>query len=485
MRRTRAWSRGLHAAGILGLAVLLSGSYCSWRGYYVPGGLKSPVARTAIGPVGGFASVYVNGTEFVDDSAAFTLDGAAAAESQLLVGQVATVTGATASGGSGTPATGTATAVAVSTKLVGPVTAIDRPAGSVTVLGQTVQITGDTSIGAGVAPTDAGGLVVGQVVAIDGYRTSTGLIATRFDPATAGQTLRVAGVVANLNGFAQTFTIAGTTVDYSAASAGLPAQLADGSYVVASGATVSAAATLRAQLIVVQDEVPAAASGASGSVHGAVTRYGSAADFDVGGQAVATSGTTTYQNGVSGNVGPDVEVEVSGSYDSAGVLNATSVALVPTATVRVVGPITAIDAAGRTLTVAGVTLGTTSETRWDDRSAALLRTFGFTSLQSGDWVVARGVPASGASATARVIERETAPTPALVELQDVATAVADPVFTLTGISVSAAAATFTDADGVGLTRSAFFAQAAGRLVRARGSLSGSGTLNATTVALRN
>lgn len=480
MARTLGSSPWLAAAGILGLAVLLSGSYCGWRGYYVPGGLKESTARTTIGPVGGFASVYVNGTEFVDSGATVTIDGVAAAESQLLVGQVATVGGATGSG-----SIGTATTVAVATKLLGPVSAIDLAAGTVTVLGQTVQITGDTSIGPGVAPTDVNGLLVGQLVAVDGYRTSAGLIASRFDLAAAGRVLQVAGVVANLNGFSQTFTINGTTIDYSAASAGLPAQIVDGSYVVASGGALTDASTLRAALISAQTEVPTAASGASGSVHGAVTRFGSATDFDVGGQSVATSATTTYQNGVSGNIGPDVEVEVSGTYDSAGVLDATTVVLVPAANVRVVGPISAIDAAGKTLTVAGITLGTTGETRWDDRSAALLRTFGFTSLQVGDWIVARGVPASGASATARVIERGTQPSPALIELQDIAAAVADPVFTLTGITVSTSGATFADANGLGLTRSAFFGQAAGRLVRARGSLSGSGTLVATSVALRN
>jgi Domain of unknown function (DUF5666) len=476
-------SRWLFIAAVTGLAVLLSGSYCSWRGYYVPSGANPSAASTTLGPVGGFASVYVNGTEFADSNATFTIDGTAAAESQLRIGQVATVGGA--SGSSGTAATGTAASVAVTTKLLGPVAAIDLAAGTVTVLGQTVQITGDTSVGAGVAPTDVGGVAVGQLVAIDGYRTSTGLIASRFDLAAGGQTPQVAGVVANLNGFAQTFTISGTTIDYSTAAAGLPAQITNGSYVVASGGSVTAASTLSAALIAAQAEVPSTASGASGSIHGAVTRYGSATDFDVAGQAVTTSSTTTYPDGVSSDVAPDVEVEVSGSYDGAGVLDAARVALVPAATVRVVGPVSGIDASGRTLTVAGVTLGTASATRWDDRSATQLRTFGFTNLQIGDWIEARGAPASGTSATARVLERNAPPSPPLIELQDVAAAVANPTFTLTGITVSASFAVFSDANGVGLTRSAFFGQAAGRLVRARGNLSGSGTLVATSVVLRD
>ncbi|HUO79830.1 MAG TPA: DUF5666 domain-containing protein [Steroidobacteraceae bacterium] len=479
MARSLGSSPWLSGAGIVALALLLSGSYCSWRGYYVPGSLQGGSTQTTIGPVGAFASVFVDGTEFADSGATITIDGVAASESELLVGQVATVGGAQSSA-----TVGSASTLAVTTKLVGPVEAIDLAAGTVTVLGQTVAITGDTSVGPGIAPTDVGGLGVGELVAVDGYRTTAGLIASRFDLAVANRAFQVAGPVANLDGAALTFTIAGSTIDYSAASGGLPAQISDGSYVVVSGGTVTAPGTLRAALISAQAEVPTGSNGAGGSVHGTVTRYGSATDFDVGGQTVATSATTTYAGGVSTDVGPDVELEVGGSYDANGVLDATTVTLVPATNVRVAGPVAAIDAAGLTLTVNGVTLGTGAETRWDDRSAAQLRTFGFANLQIGDWVIVRGAAAGGASASGRVVERWPAPSPALAELQDVASAVASPQFTLTGVTVAAVGATFTDVNGASLTPAQFFGQAAGRVVRARGTMSGA-TLVATTVALRD
>jgi len=479
MSRSLGSSPWLSAAGILGLAVLLSGSYCSWRGYYVPSGLQGSSTLITIGPVGAFASVYVNGTEFADGSATFTIDGAAASESALRVGQVATVSGSPGSG-----STATASSIVVTTKLVGPVSAVDLPGATVTVLGQTVQIPGDVSVGAGVAPNDVGGLALGSVVAVDGYRTSTGLIASRFDLAAGGQSLTVSGPVANLDGAALTFTVGGTTVDYSAVS-GLPATLADGSYVIVNGTATSDAATLSASLIAAASEAPAGQGGATASLHGAVTRFGSASDFDVGGQTVATTATTTYVGGTSGSVAADVEVEVAGQYASSGAVTATSVAIVPAANVRIVGAVTALDPSGQTVTVDGITVGTTGETRWDDRSAASLRTFGLATLNVGDWIVARGVEAGGTAATARVIERWAQPAPALVELQDLASAVANPGFTLCGVSVSARGATFTDADGVSLTAATFFAEANGRLVRAVGTLSAAGTLLATTVALRN
>lgn len=480
MARTLGSSPWLASAGILGLAMLLSGSYCSWRGYYVPASLGgSASTQTSIGPVSAFASVFVDGVEFTDSSATLTIDGVSSAESQFRVGQIATV------GGGSSGSTGTANSIQVTTKLVGPVSAVDLAAATVTVLGQTVQLTGDTSVGTGISPTDVGGLVLGSLVAVDGYRTSAGLIASRFDLAGAGQLYQVAGSVTNLDIVGQTFTVEGTTIDYSLVSGGLPAGVGAGSYVVAGGGTATSATTLQAATITAQTEVPTGASGTAGAVHGAVTSFTSASSFSVGGQAVATTATTTYTSGVSTDVAPDVELEVVGTYDANGILDATSIALAPAANVRVEGAVQSIDTAGQTLTVAGITLGADAETRWDDRSATLLRTFGLTTVSVGDWVIVRGAEAGGTTASARVVERWTAPATPLVELQDVATTVSSPTFTLTGITVSTVGATFTDVNGASLTAANFFALLPGRLARASGTLSATGALLATSVQLRD
>lgn len=465
---------------VAALAMLLAGSYCSWRGYYVPSGLPGSSSQVMVGPVGGFGSVFVDGVEFADGNATLTIDGLAASESQLTVGRVATVTGGSPSGGAATAST-----IAVTTKLVAPVAAIDLAGATLTVLGQSVRITGDTSIATGLAPTDPGGLAVGTLLAIDGYRTSGGLIASRIDLASRGSTFQVAGPVTNLDTAAATFTIDGTVVDYSAAGSGVPANLANGLYVLVTGSTLTNSATLRASLVRAATEVPAGASGAAGTVHGAVTRFGSIADFDVGGQTVATTPTTTFAAGASGDLAADVELEVAGSYGANAVLTASRVTFWPAANVRIVGAVTALDRTGRTLTVDGITVTVGDETRWDDRSATSLRTFALASLAVGDWIEARGVPGSGAAATARIIERGTAPSPAVVELQDAAAGVAPPDFSLTGVTVVANNATFADVNGAALTSSAFFAAAPGRLVRARGSLSATGALVATSVSLRD
>ncbi|MBS0375890.1 MAG: hypothetical protein JSR73_15025 [Proteobacteria bacterium] len=463
-----------------GLAMLLAGSYCSWRGYYVPSGLQGSSSQVMVGPVGGFGSVFVDGVEFADGNATLTIDGVAASEAQLTVGRVATVTGGSPSAGAATAST-----IAVTTKLVAPVSAIDLAGATLTLLGQTVRITGDTSVASGLAPTDPGGVTIGTLLAVDGYRTSTGLIASRVDLASLGSTYQVAGRVTNLDTAAATFTIDGTTVDYSAAGSGVPSNLTNGQYVVATGATLADSATLRATLVSAQSEVPAGASGAAGTVHGAITRFGSVTDFDVGGQTVATTATTTFTDGASTDLAADVELEVAGSYAANAVLTASQVTLWPAANVRIVGAVSALDRAGQTFAVDGITVTVTAASRWDDRSATQLRSFGLASLAIGDWVVVRGVAGSGTTARARIIERATTPSPVVVELQDAATAVAAPNFTLTGITVIANSATFAAVDGSPLSSGAFFAAAPGRLVRARGSLSATGALVATSVSLRD
>ena len=466
--------RWLATAAVVGLAAFLCGNYCSYRGYHTPGGGGGQAAMT-IGPISGFGSVFVDGAEFATGSATLTMDGGATTEAAFRLGQIAAVTG---TGGS------SATQIVTTTRLAGPVTAIDLAAGTVTLLGQTVLITGDTIIDPGVAPTDVGGLALGTVILVDGYRTSSGLIASRFERAGAPQPFRASGIVSQLNGSAQTLALGRTTISFAALGV-LPAGVTNGAFVVATGSALGTATTLNATQLAPLTESPAGRSGDAGVVHGAITRFASAADFDVAGQPVTTTVATSYIDGVATSLAADVEVEVTGSYNAAGRLDASSVAFAPAAVVRVVGPISALDAGAATITVAGITLTTDTHTRWNDRGVLQLRTFKFAQLAVGDWVEVRGAAASGSrAARAHVLERRVRPAAALIELQDVATAVASPSLTLTGVAVDARAATLTDVDGQVLTLAVFFGRAPGLVVRATGLLAADGTLIARTVALR-
>jgi hypothetical protein len=478
--------RWVRFAVLPALVALLAGAgQCSYRGHVFGvsvsggGGGGPAAAQTTIAPVSAFGSLFAGGTEFTTTVAAITIDGLASLESQLKPGQVAAVAGSAASDGS----TGTATTVAVEDKLAGPVSATDPAAGTFTVLGQTVRVTGDSSVGPGIVPADVAGLTIGDLVVIDGYRTASGLIAARIDRFASGQGLRVAGRVSGLSGLAQTFVLGGTTVDWSAAVGGLPVLVKNGSYVVASGGTATGAARLRAGLVSVTTESPAGGNGDNGRVHGAITRFGSATDFDVAGQGVTTTAATLLANGTLAELALDREVEVVGQYDRSGRLTSTSVELTPVAAFRAVGPVEAVDANGKTLRLAGITVATDARTRWDDQSSLGIRALGLGALRTGDWVEVRGLGTGALKAAARVIERRTQPAVVRVELQDVPAALANPSFTLAGVSVDARSASFTDAAGQVLSRSSFFAQAAGRVVRARGTFIGS-ALTAETVSLR-
>ncbi len=458
----------------------LSGGYCTDRGYYTPGGSGTRAAQTANGPVSRFGSVFIDGAEYATTAATVSVDGVSTSVAALRVGQIVVLRGTV---GSSTSA-GQAASLVATSKLIGPVTARDLAGGTLTVLGQTVQTTGDTSVGDGIAPTEPGGLILGQLVAVDGYRTSTGLIASRLDAAT-GSLLRVSGRVASLSGAAQTFQLNGTTVGYAGVAGGLVPAITNGSYVLASGSSVGGSATLVAQTVTLQDEATAGASGSHGTLHGAVTRFASSSSFDIAGQAVSTGVATVYSGGLATDIAADAELEVEGQYDAAGVLAASAVALVPASVFRVVGSVERIDAAAATFTVAGIALANASVTRWDDRSPVLMRAISYGDLRIGDWVEVRGVSTGAATANARVVERRALPVSPLTELQDQATAVADPSLALAGIVVDTRGAGFASIDGATLTRLQFFAMASGHVVRVRGAITAGGAFVATTVMLRN
>ena len=478
----RSWTDASRRLLALPLAVLLltGAGQCSFGGRDFGGdGGKSDSTQTTIAPISAFGSIFAGGTEHATTGATVMLDGVSASESQLRPGQTVTVVGTVAADA----VTGSATTASVSNKLIGAVTATDPGSGSFTVFGQTVNMTADTSVGPGFSVPDVAGFTIGTTLVIDGYRTSTGLVAARIDLPSPGQSLRVAGRVANLDGFAQSFSLAGTNIDFSAVPGGLPPLLTNGSYVVASGGVASSATTLRAAALTLLTESPVGASGDDGLVHGAVTRFGSSADFDVAGQPVATTSLTTVTNGALPDVALDRELEVTGQYTGAGVLTATRIDLAPSVPFRIVGPVHAIGTSGATLEIAGITLSTDQRTRWDDQSALGLKLFRIAQLQVGDWVEVRGLTSGKLAAGARFLERRIQPASAYLELQDVPSVLADPGLTLTGISVDTQAASFTDAAGQPLSHSAFYAQATGRVIRVTGAFIGA-TLTAANVSLR-
>lgn len=468
----------LRRAGIVAaLCVLLAGATeCSYRGRDFGGGGSDGDAVT-FGPVTAFGSIFVNGVEYATGSATFTLNGASIAETGLAPGRLVAITGTRDSND------GRARTVAAEDRLVGPISEIDRAAGTLTVLGQVVQLTGATVFGTNVEPGDASAFLVGQSVAVDGYRTSDGLRATRLERPAGGQAFRVLGRVSNLSTGARTFDLGRTTVDYSGAGT-LDSGVRNGAYVAASGLALADDETLLATAVNVRDELPEVSSGDDGSVRGVVTRFGSASDFDLGGQPVSTSSSTTYSGGTSGDVAVDRELEVTGEFDRNGTLVASQVTFAAAATFRVVGNVDRLSSSAATLEIAGVTVTTNARSIWEDRAGTALRTFAFDDLRTGDWVEVRGtVGAADRTATALVVERRVEPANSRAELQGPAGSVASASLVIAGTTVSTTGATFRDADGDPITRTQFVAAADGAIVRVVGRLSGA-TLVADLAQIR-
>jgi hypothetical protein len=89
---------------------------------------------TIAGPITGFGSVIVNGVRFSTTGATILVNGVAATEADLAIGQVVRVEGTVDAGGT----TGTAQSVTFEDNVTGPIESIDLASGRL-VAGQPVQ----------------------------------------------------------------------------------------------------------------------------------------------------------------------------------------------------------------------------------------------------------------------------------------------------------------------------------------------------------
>ena len=122
---------------ILALLVLLLAAGCGDSNSNNPSPLPvviPPDAIVVVGPIAGFGSVIVNGTEFDMGDATVSLDDQPGTASDLQIGMIVSL------GGTVDSTTGAATANAISflDDAEGPISSIDRAAGSFMVLGRNV-----------------------------------------------------------------------------------------------------------------------------------------------------------------------------------------------------------------------------------------------------------------------------------------------------------------------------------------------------------
>ena len=322
-----------------------------------PGDSQPPlggIGRTgfAVGPISTFGSIVVNGVRYDTSSASFSSDGIAISESDLAVGQIAVVRGSI----DDNLVSGSADSVTIDDVVTGPVGSVDVVGNQVIVLGQAVLVTPDTSFDDSITPASLAGLEVGDIVEVYGFITATGEIeATRIEGKPAGTQFEVHGTVSNLDSVSFNFTINGLVVDYSSAMLdNFPgSQIGNGDFVEAKGTSIGGAGQLLATRVEFETLGVAGGQGDHVEIEGFITRFASAADFDVSGFPVMTTSGTVYEGGTAADLGLNIKVEVEGQLDANNVLVADKVDIRRGKAVRATAVIDSVNVSARSFEVLG------------------------------------------------------------------------------------------------------------------------------------
>ena len=156
---------------------------------------------------------------------------------------------------------------------------------------------------------------------------------------------------------------------------------------------------------------------------------------------------------------------MDGEINSAGVLVADEIEFEEEGVLRVAGLVEDVQA--DRLTVLGIEVTVNVQTEFDDESAMDLQSFSLADVNVGDYVEVRGFDSAGTFVATR-LERDD--DEGEVSIRGFVEAVADPQFTILGVTILTNAGTEFEDDDTTLTADEFFNQAMGRLVEAEGVL---------------
>ena len=357
------------------LAALAAGLIASCGGGVDSGGTGAPPTSYASGPITGFGSVIVNGVHFDERSAAISdAEGNLRSRDELRLGMTSEVRGSAIGVDADGNDASTASSIVFGSEIVGPLSANDLAARTLTVLGQTVDVATSTAFDAPLAGGQAA-LAVGDIVEVYGrFDAANGrYAATRIERRIAVVAYRLRGVVSGLDGAARTFSIGATRISYAGlGAANLPATLANGRFVRTLLAVVPNGAVWNA--IRVADGVAPIENREDATVKGLVSAFTSTAQFSVNGTSVDAR-NAQFPTGTVG-LGLGARVEVRGATVG-GVLIAARVTLVTDGdeagqSFETRGAITAIDTTARTFVVHDVTVSYAGTTDFRNGSVANL-----------------------------------------------------------------------------------------------------------------
>jgi hypothetical protein len=334
----------------------------------------------AAGPITGFGSVIVNGVRF-DDSAATISDDddRTMAEAEMHLGMQAEIEGVRGSD----DAHGIAHAIHVHSALIGPVTAVDATAGTLTVLDQTVIVDAQTAFDTALA-NGLASLTAGDVVQVHGQfdAASQSYLATRVELDAGATHYKIRGTITALDMAAKTLSIGATAVDFSTA-AHVPTDLAVGKLVAIRLATTPVDGVWTATAI--SDDQRLMHDHDQAHLRGVISAFTSVTQFSVDGNPVDASGAA-FPDGQAGIVlGATVKVEgrlVDGVV-VARVVGVEDERRHDGSRVELHGTISALDTTAQTFVVRGVTVSYAGSVDFRDGSAATLANGLFVEVRGG------------------------------------------------------------------------------------------------------
>lgn len=413
------------------------------------------------GGITGFGSVIVNGVEYNTDNATFVLDDQQVTQDDLRVGMVIRL--------DGSPSEARADRITVDEAIKGSVESV-IDANRMIVMGQTVQIDGQTSFEDGVVP------VAGDFVHVHGLVVGDGVVAAGFierKAALGDPPFAVKGFVKNHDQAALTFAVGGLVVSYAGAQVNdMPPGNWDGQVVQVKGtACASQPACTQLTASKVEPNGPRIGDIAAAEFEGFVTSL--AADgFFIGAQQVVVTGATVFENGEAADLVVGAKLEAEGAI-SGGVLFADKVSFRDN--VRLEANIATIDGGSFTLSgLPGVTVQVSSLTKLGGGITSVSQ------LAAGNHVRVRGKAGPGNSVIATELDQRAVSPDTRVLLRGPVSQAADPSLVVLGIPVDTSTVSdFKNEGEVPIGRAAFFSalQVPGRVVQARGDLdSGAGVV---------
>lgn len=268
--------------------------------------LNGGIGGTGItqGRVTGFGSVFVNGTEFNTDDASFTVNDLAATESDLAVGMVVRISGASNS------STGTAESITYDSLIQGLLNSNDIAlSNTLTVMQQSVTVDGDTVYENPIDTTLLEDLPIDSELEVSGFTDGSGtILATRIEVkslAWAGDELEISGVISEQSG--TTLQIGDLLIDASSIQT-IPT---DGTFVEVKGSSFSGELFV-AQSIEIEEEGNSvvADDGVEVEIEGQITQSLDANDqFTLNNQVVDASATSLSGDTSQLTLGRMAEVE--------------------------------------------------------------------------------------------------------------------------------------------------------------------------------